>query len=133
MIPYNVTQVEISKEGLPLYKGESVHDFLRAMSMATQSAYAQKFSLKKNEDYIYMMEVYQSAVIFEVCKTKAADPKDAYRFYAATYKRKEDGSFTFENTTEVMRVTRYEPVPSAAVAKSLKEGLPEHKLLIDEE
>lgn len=114
--------VTVHKEGLPIRKGESVHDYTRAIHTAAVATFTQKLNVQKGKAGLYVCEVFQSSLIFEVYKYESTDPKDQLKYYAATYKRKDDDSFEFGDTTEVQRVTRYETKPS--VTKSLEGILP---------
>jgi hypothetical protein len=114
------------KKDLPIKQGESIQDYARAVSESARSVLTGKFNIAKGKGDVYVCEIYQSSVIFEVCKYEASDPKDRYRTYAATYKRADDGSFTFGDTPqEVQRVVRYEAVstPTTKSGNSLFAGL----------
>src|SRR6185295_1269285 len=83
-------QVHIRKEGLPLKTNESVQEFARTINDAARTAFTTKFSIAKGKGDIYAMEVYGSSIIFEVFKYEEPDSSQRCRYYAATYKRKDD-------------------------------------------
>jgi hypothetical protein len=125
------THVQVQKEGLPLYKGESVHQYLRNLNTAVVTHFTQKLNVVKGKASLYVCEVFQSAVIFEVYKYEEPDPKKSLKYYAVEYKRTEKGAFEFGESQEVERVTRYESV--SQVSKSLASmGVPADRLISEE-
>ncbi len=116
-------QIEVHKDGLPIRKGESLYEYTRAINTAAVATFTQKLNIQKGKAGLYVCEVFQSSVIFEVYKYEETDPKQQLKYYATTYTRKDDNSFEFGETTEVQRVTRYETKP--AVSKSLEGILPD--------
>lgn len=109
---------ELSKS-LPIKQGESVYEYARAVGDAARSVLTSKFNIAKGKGDVYVCEIYQSSIIFEICKYETTDPKDRYKTYATTYKRADTGAFTFGDTPqEVQRVVRYESVSSTNTTKS---------------
>lgn len=114
---YRGHTIQVRKEGLPIRKNESLGEYTRALNDSVMSTFTTKLSIQKDKAGIYVCEVFQSSVIFEVYKYQTDNPKDRLKYYAATYKRKDDGAFEFGESQEVSRVTRYEAV--SAVTKSM--------------
>jgi hypothetical protein len=112
-------EVTVHKAGLSLKPNESVHDFTRQLQDGARVHFTNKFGISKGKGDAYVCEVFSTSVIVEVFKWDDSDPKNRQKYYAATYKRKDDGAFDFETAQEVARVIRYEAVSSApAIAKS---------------
>lgn len=114
------------KKALPIQQGESIYDYARVVGESARSVLTSKFNIAKGKGDIYVCEIYQSSIIFEVCKYEVTDPKDRYRTYATTYKRADDGVFSFgDSPQEVQRVTRYEAVtkPTTKSKDNLFAGL----------
>lgn len=69
---------------------------------------------------VFMIEAFAKSVVFEVFKFGPDVPREQrMKFFATEYTRKDNGDFDFANTTEVSRITRFEP-KSKLVTKAKK-------------
>lgn len=109
-------EVVVHKANLPLAKGESVSQFTSRLREAAAKQIAMKLNLTPQNCSVYMVETFADSAIFDVSKRPAVTGDAwSYAYYAAKYTRKVDGSFEFGETTEVERVTSYQPKPKMDV------------------
>lgn len=101
--------VAVHKAKLPLMKNESVRTFTRALSDAGRDFLVRKFNIIPDKVDVYMVEVFADKAVFDVFEFKAVDPKKRQRFIGMTFTRKTGGDFEFANTTELSRVTTFQP------------------------
>ncbi len=103
-------KVVVHKASIPLAAGESVREFTRKLSDAGATALRSKQNLPDKGTDIFMLEAFSDAVIFEVFKFGPDVPHEKrMRFFAMKFTRKDTGAFDFTDSTEVQRVTRFEP------------------------
>lgn len=103
--------VVVHKANIPLMAGESVRDFTRALSDAGRQHIKKAHNLPNKGADVYMIEAFSKSAVFEVYRFgEGTQPQDRMRFYATEFTRKDNGSFEFTPTSEVRRVTRFEPV-----------------------
>lgn len=102
-------QYEVNVEkAVDLKKGESLNEFTEKLRDSGSKFVNQKMNMNK-DDYAYIAEVFQSSVVFSVYKAATSSGKSGYGYFAATYKRDDNGNFTFDTLTEVVRKTVWEP------------------------
>jgi hypothetical protein len=118
-MPEVTNQVTVHKAGLALIPNESVAQYARLLADKAREHFVNKLSIVKGKADVYVCEIYSTSVIVEVYKYEETDPKNRSKIFASTYKRKEDGSFEFDATQEVMRVVRYESVSQVSKGTSL--------------
>lgn len=107
----NVTyEVIVHKANLALAKGESVNQFTQKLREAASKAIALKLNLTAANCSVYMIETFADSAVFDVTKRPLKEGGQySYAYYALKYSRKADGSFEFSDTTEVERVTSFQP------------------------
>jgi len=114
--------VMVHKASIPLMKGESLRDFTSKVADAGRQQLVSKLNLGTKVD-VYMVEAFADAAVFNVYKYgDNVKPGKRSSYYAVTYKRKDDGTFEMGDSTEVIRVTRFEPkkVPITKSAEPVK-------------
>ncbi len=125
-------EVIVHKANLALAKGESVNAFTQKLREAASKAIALKLNLTAANCSVYMIETFADSAVFDVSKRPVvAGDSWTYSYYALKYSRKADGAFEFSDTTEVERVTSFQPKPkldvttntNKAKAKAKKEDL----------
>jgi hypothetical protein len=116
-------QVVVHKASISLGDEETLHDYMSSLSAAFKEHLKTKQNLS-DKDYIYTVEVGGDWCVGSVYyDTTGPNPPKVYvRHYKAAYKREDDGKFSFSSTTEVERVTRFEPVQKAARTKLYKDN-----------
>ncbi len=116
--------VVVHKANIALKAGESIREFTRALSDGGRQHIRKKLNLPDKGVDVFMMEAFSKSAVFEVFKF-GPDVKQGQRmrFFATTYTRKDAGDFEFGPTTEVKRVTRFEPKPGAVPTTKAKTQL----------
>jgi len=120
--------VVVHKAAIQLKSGESLRDYTKALSDAGKAHVALKRNISGSKDYdVYMVEAFSKAAIFEVYRFGPLPSPTTKRFqyYAVEYTRKDNGDFEFTGTTEVERVTRFEPKSATPVTKSRRQSFGE--------
>lgn len=115
--------VAVHKAGLPLADGESLGHYSAALRKAASEALMKKLNLTPKTASAYMLEVFASNVVFDVCKREGGPdgPMSEYKYYMLSYTRKDNGAFDFANVMEVERVTSFRPKESLPTAKASTE------------
>jgi hypothetical protein len=68
-----------------------------------------------------MIETFADSAVFDVTKRPLVDGGQySYAYYALKYTRKDDGTFEFSDTTEVERVTSFQPKSTMSITKAKK-------------
>jgi len=120
-------EVIVHKANLALAKGESVNQFTQKLREAASKAIALKLNLTAANCSVYMIETFADSAVFDVTKRPLKEGGQwAYAYYALKYSRKADGSFEFSDTTEVERVTSFQPKATLEVTtltNKAKKGL----------
>lgn len=102
--------VVVHKANIQLLAGESVRDFTRALSDAGRKHIQKAQNLPNKGTDVFMLEAFSKTAVFEVFKFGPdVQPGDRMKFFAAQYVRKANGDFEFSGSSEVRRVTRFEP------------------------
>jgi len=110
----------IVRKDFPLFTGESVRDASKKLVAAGRDFLLKKLNLTEKSAGVYMVEAFSTAGVFEVYRRDTDAP---CQFFAATFKRDDDGNFEFGTAQEVERVTSFQPKQGAATP-TLKSGLP---------
>lgn len=107
--------VVVHKATVALMGDESVDSYCRKVSDAAVSHVKMKLNFAKdNSNGSWPVEVYGDKMIVAAYKGN-----DKTRYYAFKYTRDKNGTFSFDNLTEVERKTVYQPVnPMASVNKA---------------
>lgn len=116
-----VTHDVAVQKDITLAAGESLQAYTQKVRDAGCKYVKQKLSLDKNAG-CYPVEVFSKSVVFDVYQYgENVDESKRYRYFAAAYARKNDGTFEFSTLTEVERVISYRPKETAAVTKAKRE------------
>lgn len=91
-------------KAITLMKGESLGQFAQELSKGAGDFIRRKMNLTER-DGCYMAEVFDNVAIWSVYSEKLKGAT----FYAVKYERDPNGTFKFSDTTEVRRMTVYEP------------------------
>lgn len=124
-----VTQNVFVRKDIKLATGESVGDFTRKVREDCVKWARQKLNLDVKKGGIYPVEIFSSAIVFNVYKYDADDPGDRERYYACKYKRQDGGGFEFESLMEVERVVSFQQKQNAPVMKSKDDNVDVQKAL----
>ncbi len=111
--------VVIHKANVPLQTGESIRQFTRALSDAGRDHVRKKLNLPDKGVDIFMVEAFAKSAVFDVFRFGPDAPKPKQRFIATAFTRKTTGEFEFGPTTEVQRVTTFQPKSAVPVAKAI--------------
>jgi len=117
-------EVAVSKAGLPLRAGESLQQYTQALRDAGTEFIKQKLNVptavdNKSGSSVYMMEVFASTAVFELYRWgDTVKAGEAMKFFACKYSREDSGKFSFSDSIEVERVTRFEPKKTLAITKA---------------
>jgi hypothetical protein len=110
-------EVIVHKASLALAKGESLSMFTQKLREAAGKAIALKLNLTAKNCSVYMVETFADSAVFDVTKRPVVEGGQyIYAYYALKYSRKADGTFEFSDTTEVERVTSFQPKTMLDVA-----------------
>lgn len=114
-------QVVVHKATLPLQDGESVGDYNAKFSDAARAHIRQKLNLS-NKDDVWGVETFGDSAVFCIYYSQdTVSTKPRMRYYSVAYVREADGKFKFSATTEVERVTTFQPV--TVVTKSAEQAV----------
>lgn len=112
-----ITQNVFVRKDIKLATGESVSDFTKKLRESCVKWARQKLALDVKKGDIYPVEIFSSAVVFDVYKYDV-EPGDRQRYFACKYKRQDNGGFEFESLMEVERVVSFQQKQNTAVMKS---------------
>lgn len=117
--------VLVHKASIALSDDETIGQYTERLSKAFKDHLKTKQSLS-DKDYVYLVEAGASWCVGCVYYDQSGPnpPKVYSRYFKAEYKREDGGKFTFSSTSEVERVTRFEPTAKAAPKRSRDNGGP---------
>jgi len=109
--------VVVHKAALTLMANESLAQFTRILTDLVKQHLVKKQGLPSKGADVYCVEVFPDSVIANVYWYGDTAPANGARdkYFAVPYTRDAKGVFTFGSTTEVKRVTRFEPVQGEGV------------------
>ena len=111
------TNVVVHKANIPLIKGESINSFTDALNTAGRVHIKESLNISKGGGG-WMVESDATKAVFNVYGN------DIDKYYAVKYTRdKKTGAFSFQQPMEVKRVTKFVPVPTTAVPKTVSGGI----------
>jgi hypothetical protein len=111
----------VHKANLVLGKGESLGAYTSKLREAANAHIAKSLNLTPKNCSSYMVEAFADAAIFDVSKRPMVEGNPwTYALYAVKYTRKADGTFEFNDTTEVERVVSYQAKGPMSVTKAKK-------------
>ncbi|MGD9749389.1 MAG: hypothetical protein AB7W59_00175 [Acidimicrobiia bacterium] len=111
------TSVVVHKASLPLMDGESIHDYNGKLQDAAKAHIRQKLNLS-SKDEVWGVETFGDSAIFSIwLADNTITTKPRHRYYSVEYTRDSEGKFSFSATTEVQRVTTFQPVAPVAKAE----------------
>jgi hypothetical protein len=112
----NQMAVVVHKASLPLMDGESLHDFNYKFSDAARKHLRQKLNLGTKDD-VWGVETFGDSAVFCVYYDQSVTKvTPSMRYYMVNFTRDGDGKFSFSSTTEVQRVTTFQPVTDVTKA-----------------
>jgi hypothetical protein len=112
-----ITQNIFVRKDIKLATGESVSDFTKKLRESCVKWARQKLALDVKKGDIYPVEIFSSAVVFDVYKYDS-EPGNRQQYFACKYKRQDTGGFEFESLMEVERVVSFQQKQNAPVMKS---------------
>lgn len=112
-----ITQNVFVRKDIKLATGESISDFTKKLRESCVKWARQKLALDVKKGDIYPVEIFSSAVVFDVYKYDS-EPGDRQKYFACKYKRQDGGGFEFESLIEVERVVSFQQKQNAPVMKS---------------
>lgn len=101
----------IVHKSLDLRSGETLSQFTSDLATKGRDHVMKKLNMADSDGGAYMLEVFSKSVVFRVWKAKESPSKD--KTIAFTFERDKNGNFSFGDTTEVIRVTRFEVKPNS--------------------
>lgn len=108
--------VIVHKANIALQNGESLHEFSNLLSAAAKAYALQQLNVTTDKGGAWLVEAYSDKVVLETWE-EGKDPR--YTYQQIGYTRDKDGKFSFDNMTEVKRVTTFKPaVPAIGITKS---------------
>jgi hypothetical protein len=108
--------VVVHKASLPLLDGESLHDFNYKFNDAARKHLRQKLNLGTKDDVRGVETFGDSAVFCAYYDQSVTKVQPSMRYYMVSFTRDGDGKFSFSSTTEVQRVTTFQPVSDVTKA-----------------
>jgi len=113
-----ITQSIIVRKDIRLATGESLKDFSMKIREACVKWARQKLNVDTKKGDIYPVEIFSTAIVFDVYKYDMPEPSERQKFYACKYKRQDNGGFEFESLIEVERVVSFQQKQNTPVMKS---------------
>ena len=115
-----LSQEVVVRKDIKLFSGESIMSYTKKVREQGAKWVRQKLNLDPKKADVFPIEIFSSAVIFDVYKYGDIDPSEKQKYFGVSYSRNKSGDFEFSTMMEVERITSFQPKQNTAVMKSME-------------